>query len=216
MRTLRYFELFAIASSLTLRLAAQTTANAGPDVNPPAKAWEASVTVDGYLVPHAEFYVSPTIAADHGWLHLEGRYNYEDQKTGSLWFGVNLNAGNTLALRVTPMIGGVFGNTTGVAPGCEISLSYKRLEFYSALEYVFDTKDRSGSFFYSWPQLTYSPREWLHFGIVAQRTKAYQTDLDVQRGVFGGVSYKKINFTTYVFNAGWTDPTVVLEVVYRR
>jgi hypothetical protein len=90
------------------------------------------------------------------------------------------------------------------------------LEFYSAQEYVFDTKDRSGSFFYSWPQLTYSPREWVHFGIVAQRTKAYQTNLNVQRGVFGGLSYKKINFTAYVFNAGWTDPTVVVEVVYRR
>jgi hypothetical protein len=174
------------------------------------------VTADGYAVPHSEFYVSPVIAADHGWLHLEGRYNYENQRTGSLWVGYNFSAGSKLALRVTPMLGGVFGDMTGVAPGCAISLTYKRLTLSSTQEYVFDTKDRSGSFFYSWPQLTYSPREWVHFGIVAQRTKAYHTDLDVQRGVLAGFTRKKITFTTYVFNAVWTEPTVVLEVIYSR
>ena len=45
-----------------------------------------------------------------------------------------------------------------------------------------------------------------------QRTKAYQTDLDIQRGFLVGFSYKKVDFTTYVFNLGWTDPTVVLAV----
>jgi hypothetical protein len=175
-----------------------------------------SLTADGYAVPHAQFYVSPVIAADRGWLHLEGRYNYENQKTGSFWVGYNFSVGSALALRVTPMVGGVFGDTAGIAPGCEVSLTYKRFELASTQEYVFDTKERSESFFYSWPQLTYSPRDWLHLGIVAQRTKAYHTDLGVQRGVLAGFSHKKVTFTTYVFNAGWTEPTVVLELVYSR
>jgi hypothetical protein len=50
------------------------------------------------------------------------------------------------------MIGGVFGNTTGVAPGYQASLTYKKISLSSSGEYVFDTKDRNGSFFYSWPE----------------------------------------------------------------
>jgi len=49
-------------------------------------------------------------------------------------------------------------------------------------------------------------------GLVAQRTKAYHTNLDVQRGILLGFSRKRFDFTTYIFNAGWTDPTVVLSL----
>ena len=45
------------------------------------------------------------------------------------------------------MVGAVFGDTTGVAPGYEVSLSYKRIVFSSSGEYVFDTKKQNGSFF---------------------------------------------------------------------
>jgi hypothetical protein len=50
---------------------------------------------------------------------------------------------------------------------------------------------------------------------VAQRTKAYHTSLDTQRGFLVGISHKKLDFTTYVFNAGWTTPTVVLEAAVK-
>lgn len=103
------------------------------------------------------------------------------------------------------------GNTTGIAPGYEFSLTYSKLSFSSSGEYVFDTKDKSGSFFYSWPELTYSPVDWLQVGLVAQRTKAYHTTLDTQRGFLVGLSHKNLSFTTYIFNPGWTRPTVVLE-----
>jgi hypothetical protein len=62
------------------------------------------------------------------------------------------------------------------------------------------------------PSLTYSASSWLRAGLVAQRTKAYHTNLDTQRGFLIGLSHKEVQFTTYVFNAGWTDPTLVLEV----
>jgi hypothetical protein len=54
--------------------------------------------------------------------------------------------------------------------------------------------------------------DWFRTGLVVQRTKAYETEFDVQRGLLAGFSYKKIDFTAYVFNFGWTDPTVVLAV----
>ena len=156
-------------------------------------------------------YGSPAFAADHKWLHLEARYNYENLRTASLWTGYNFSFGQTLTLAVTPMIGGVFGRTTGIAVGCHAALTYKKVELSVSNEFVADTGDRASSFYYAWPQLTYSPLDWLHAGLAAQRTKAYQTTLDIQRGFFVGFSRKKIDFTTSIFNAGWTRPTVVLE-----
>jgi hypothetical protein len=110
------------------------------------------------------------------------------------------------------MFGAVFGDTTGVAPAYEMSLTYKRLELASEGEYVIDAEGHAGNFFYIWNELVYHPSDWFHAGLVSQRTRAYQTPLDIQRGVSVGVTYRKLDFTTYVFNFGWTDPTVVLGV----
>jgi hypothetical protein len=54
--------------------------------------------------------------------------------------------------------------------------------------------------------------DWLRAGMVAQRTKAYKSDLDIQRGFLVGVTYKRVDFTTHVFSLGWTDPVVVLAM----
>lgn len=174
--------------------------------------WALNLTLDGDALPDQDGYACPNFSTDRDWLHLEARYNYENLRTGSLWVGYNFSAGENLVLNVTPMIGGVFGRTNGIAPGCEASLTYKKIELSVSNEYVFDTSRESGSFYYSWPQFTYSPLEWLHVGLVAQRTKAYHTDLDTQRGFFVGFSHKKVKFTRFIFNAGWTDPTAILEV----
>ena len=135
-----------------------------------AEPWEYSLTVDGYIIEGSDGYASPTFTADHNWLHLEARYNYENFRTGSLWAGYNFSWGKTWQFAVTPMIGGVFGRTNGIAPGCEASLAYKKLTFSIDNEYVFDTTSKSGNFYYTWPQLTYQPLDWLKLGVVAQRT----------------------------------------------
>ena len=74
--------------------------------------------------------MQPTITADRRWLHLEARYNYEDLDTASVWVGYNFSVGEKLSLDITPMLGGVFGNTTGIAPGLRGSLKWWRLELY--------------------------------------------------------------------------------------
>jgi hypothetical protein len=201
-----------MALALAQSLRPQTTSSPPEETAASPAPWALSFNISGYIVPHDRSYASPTFSADHGWVHLGARYNYEDKETGSLWAGYNFEVGDRVVLSATPMIGGVFGNTTGVAPGYLGALTWKRLELSTEGEYVFDTRHREGNFFYSWMELSYSPVEWFRTGLVAQRTKAYQTGLDVQRGVFIGFSHKKVNFTTYVFNAGWTDPTIVLSL----
>jgi len=183
-----------------------------PAVAEPDKAWSFSVSAYTYIVPDSREYVQPTLTADRGWLHLEARYNYEALETGSVWLGYNFAGGKKLAWEFTPMLGGVFGDTTGIAPGYKGTLSWWKLELSSEGEYVFDTRDSSGSFFYNWSELTLAPVEWFRFGLVTQRTRAYQTDREIQRGLLAGFSFKHVNFTTYLFNPDESRPTVVLAV----
>jgi hypothetical protein len=199
---------------LACNLSGQTATNAPSAIasEDSTNAWSFSAYVYTYLVPDSRDYVNPTFTADHNWLRLEARYNYEALDTGSLWLGYNLSFGQNLVLDVTPMLGGVFGDLTGVAPGYELSLSWRRLALSSQGEFVFDTGNSAGNFFYTWTELSYSPVDWFRAGLAIQRTKLYHTNLDVQRGFLVGFNYKKVDFTTYIFNLGWTDPTVVFAV----
>ena len=110
------------------------------------------------------------------------------------------------------MLGGVFGDTDGIAPGYEGTLTWRKLVLYSEGEYVFDSNNSSDSFLYTWSELSWSPKDWFRFGLVVQRTKLYQSDLDIQRGLLIGFAAKKANFTAYVFNPDQSPRTVVLSV----
>jgi len=187
--------------------------NSPAELSPPStEQWAFYASVYGYIVPESRDYVNPNFTADRGALHLEARYNYEGLETSSLWVGYNLSFGEKLVFEISPMLGGVFGNLTGIAPGYNLVLSYKHFSLSSQSEYFFDPGNSSGNYFYTWSELTYSPWDWLRAGMVVQRTKAYKSDLDIQRGFLVGVSYKRVDFTTHVFNLGWTDPTVVLAM----
>lgn len=213
MKVGRQFGAIAVTVFFVASALAQVSTGSAPGTSADSSTnkWAYNLTIDGYIVPDDQSFVDPAFMADRNWLHLEARYNYENLRTGSLWVGYNFSAGRNVELNITPMIGGVFGRTNGIAPGLEASLSYKKVELSISNEYVFDTTDQSESFYYSWPQLTYSPVDWLRVGAVAQHSKTYHTAVDIQRGFLVGVSHKKWEFTTYVFNPGFTDPTVVLE-----
>lgn len=140
-------------------------------------------------------YVQPAFTADRDWLHLEARYHYEAPDTASAWVGYNFSGGERLSWALTPMVGGVFGDTDGIAPGYKGSLSWKKLAFYSEGEYVFDAGDTADSFFFNWSELSLAPVESFRFGLVTQRTRAYKADRDIQRGLLAGFSFKKLSVT---------------------
>ena len=208
---------FAILFLVTIAHAqTTTTAPEAASTNPATsseeeKQWEFSLSANTYLISGGRDFVQPTFTADHGWLHLEARYNYEGLDTGSAWVGYNFSFGDQLTLDVTPMIGGVFGHTYGVAPGYRAALNWWKLELYTEGEYVFDTSESSDSFFYTWSELTLAPVEWFRFGLVIQRTKDYETDFDIQHGLLVGFSYERLSFTTYLFNPE-DNPVLVLGV----
>jgi len=202
----------AAASCLAATLAAGQEADAPAAAKASAAPWAFNASLNAYFVPQQRDFLDPVVTADRKGVHLEARYNYEALDTGSLWVGWNLHFGDALSLDLTPMVGGVFGSLDGFAPGYELTLSYKKFQLYSSGEYVFDAAGKSGDFFYNWSQLRYSLWKWLEVGLVAQRTRAYKSELDVQRGVFVGFTRKNVNLTVFVFNPGWEDPTTVVTL----
>jgi hypothetical protein len=203
--------LLTIAAALVLSVAparGQTEPTATPA--PSGEGWEFSASVWAYLVPEDDDYLQPTFTADRGWLHLEGRYNYEAQDTGSIWLGYNFSGGEELAWWVTPIVAGVFGETDALAAGYEGALGFWRLELYSEGEYVFDGDD--GSFFYSWSEVAIAPLDWFRVGLAGQRTRAYQSDRDIQRGLLVGFALGPADLTGYWFNPEDSDPIVILAL----
>lgn len=188
--------------------AGNVSAGEAPAPAEPA-SWYASANL--YLLEGDDDYLQPTVFVDRGHLHLEARYNYEDRDTGSIWAGYNLSAGDEFALEFTPMLGAVFGNTAGIAPGFKATLGWRGLELYSEAEYVIDADDADDSFFYTWTELTVAPSEWWRAGFVIQRTKSYETKFDVQRGLLLGLHRGRLDLTAYVLNPD-ESPAYVLAV----
>jgi hypothetical protein len=196
---------------------------APPQTSPPAAApdstldlhkgpqWTYSLSVYTYIAPDDREYVQPTLVVDRDWLHLEARYNYEGIDTGSVWAGYNFSFGDTVKLDLTPMVGFVFGDTTGVAPGYRANLTWRRFVLYTEGEYLFDSGGSSGDFFYSWSEFTYAPTDWLRAGIAAQRTKT-RDDADFEFGPMIGVTFKRLSFTGYALFPDGGDPTYVMAV----
>ena len=178
----------------------------------PENAWSFSASLYGYLLPEGPDYLQPTVTADRGWLHLEARANYEALNTGSVWMGYTVGGGKKLVWDLTPMIAGVFGGIDGVAPGYRGSLTWGKLGLYSEGEYVIHPADSSENFFYNWSEATVSPVAWFRVGLVTQRTRAYQSDRDIQRGLLIGVERNAWELTGHVFNPDESRPTVVIAL----
>ena len=207
------------AATLTAFLFFLTESLAGNNANRPAeienekeKNWECSFSTSTYLVLNGRDYANPNLVADYNWLHVEARYNYEAIKTGSIWLGYNLSFGEKLVLEMTPMLGGVFGDSTGIAPGYTLTLSYKWIELFTQGEYFIDAGTRDSNFFYTWSELSVKPAEWLRFGLVIDRTKAFGEDFDIRRGPFLGFTCKKVDFTTYWLSPGSHSSALVFAV----
>ena len=172
--------------------------------------WNFGVETDLYFTD--PFIFLPIIIANKGNLHLEARYNYEDLKTFSGWVGYNLFGGDEFEYFVTPMVGAALGRTDGIAPGLEFTFSYAGFELYSESEYLFDFASSEYNFFYSWTDLTYSPIGWLWFGISGQRTRLYESEVEIDRGLILGCAYRNFEITGYFYNPFTDDAFLMLAL----
>jgi hypothetical protein len=170
-----------------------------------AAGWAYSVTGSYYSFRDQDDFLLAVATAEQGPLHLEARYNYEAIDSGSLFIGRKFSGGKTVTYELTPILGAVFGQKEGIAPGFEASVAYGVADFYIEAEYVYDLDIREDSFTYGWSELGFSPWEWLRFGLVGQRTTVYQSNRDIQRGGFAQLVHGKMALGFYVFNPDDSD-----------
>lgn len=185
---------------------------AAPEAESEEEGWELGLSAALYVLPDEDDYVQPTFTADHGLFHFETRYNYEDLDSTSFFVGANFEFGEKVKLALTPMIGGVAGQTDGIIPGLEADLTVGPFEAYAEAEYVFDLDDGESSYFYQWSELSWWPTEWLRAGLVTQRTRVYKTERDIQRGLLVGFALKNVDGTVYLFNPGAEDSFTVVSL----
>ena len=188
-----------------------TEANCQENEEESEKEWQINPNLSFYFIPQ-DFFILPTILIDKQHLHLEARYNYEDRETFSLWTGYNFSGGKKLTYAITPMIGGVVGNSNGIAPGLRFELAYRRLTLSSESEFFIDLDETENNFYYNWSDLSYSILDWLWAGASVQRTRAYHSDLAVQYGLLIGAGHKQWELNTYLYNLGTVDTFIMVAV----
>lgn len=203
--------LFPCALALGQAAAAEEAAGSGRRAAPASKpSWELALTAYPTAVRHGNDYTSWIGVADRGPLHLEARVNYESVGARSAFVGWTFS-GEEATWEVTPLIGGAWGSTRALVPGLEVSVAAGRFDFYLEAEYV-RPDDKEGKYLYAWSELGFKPVEWLRAGLVAQRTRAYGGERDIQRGPFAQASWNRFTVGAFWFNPGASDQVVVLSL----
>ena len=167
--------------------------------------WNFSAWSEVFIMPDEKDIFNPTFYARHQSLHLEGRYNYEDRNTVSTWVGRKFEFGQPVEFVFVPMGGIIFGNTNGMAPGLEMEIVYRKFDFYSEMEYVFDFESRQNNLFYMYSELAIRPIDALRTGIIAQRTKLVETEHEIQRGLFAEYYFKRFRAGVFYFSPFSSD-----------
>jgi hypothetical protein len=175
------------------------------------KKWNYNVASNFYFFSD-DFFVLPVFKADKNRLHFEARYNYEDRETFSAWAGYNFFGGDAFTYAITPMVGAAAGRTKGLITGVEFEFGWKRFELYSELEYLFDADTNENNFFYGWTDLTFSPADWWWLGISGQRTRLFETSVEIEHGILVGAAWKSLEISTYVYNFTVDEPFVLVSL----
>ncbi len=177
--------VLALALAAVPRAARAEQPATEPAVKP---AWSTALYLDGYFQPDEAAFLVPTLFADRGALHLEARYNYEDLDTASLHAGWSFTfGGEERYVEATPMLGGVFGSTNGIAPGLELEGRWGRFSYWLEAEYLVDVEVASASYLYAWSEASFAIAPWLWAGASAQRLKVVETPTAVDVGPMIGV-----------------------------
>lgn len=111
--------------------------------------------------------------------------------------------------KLTPLLGGAWGDTRAFVPSFETSIGWGRLDLYVEAEYVRDSGSRDDSYFYAWTELGFRRAEWLRFGISGQRTRAHGNQRDIQRGPFAQLTWGRVAIGGYCFNPGSNEQVFV-------
>ena len=192
--------LLLLIGFLPLKLFSQEAQN-----DSASSSWNFSAWAEMFILPDEDDIFNPTFYARHKKLHLEARYNYEARNTASLWAGRRFKFGKEVKFVLVPMASIVFGNTNGLAPGLEIEVMYKKFDFYSESEHVFDFNTKENNFFYMYTELAIRPINPIRTGLIAQRTKLFESEREIQRGLFAEYYFGRFRAGGFFFSPFSSD-----------
>lgn len=144
--------------------------------------------------------------------YAEMRYNYEAARTGSVYAGKSFSKDETLSWELTPMVGIVFGDYTGISAAINTSLEYKQFFLSGQTQYTLNNRNRQDHFFFNWSELGYQPVKWFYAGISAQFTQLYKSTLAAEYGLMLGLVIKKITIPLYVFNQPGGEKNYIIGI----
>ena len=127
--------------------------------------WNFSAWAEMFIIPGEEDFFNPTFYARHKSLHLEARYNYEDRNTASLWAGHQFKFGKGVKFVSGAHGFRCFWKYKWTCSRSEIEITYKKFDFYSESEYVFDFSSGKIISFYNYSELAITPM--IHYELVS-------------------------------------------------
>jgi hypothetical protein len=142
----------------------------------------------------------------------EVRYNYEEVRTLSLYAGRTFSKQDSLSWSFTPVAGLLLGKLKGGAVGVNATLNYRKLSFYSSMQYTFSRENKHSNFIYSWSDLDYLLTGGFYAGLVIQQTRFYNTNNKWDPGLLLGFLVKTWTFPLYAFNPMSNDRRFVIGV----
>jgi hypothetical protein len=189
----RFVYIFLLLLAVASEAAAQVDSAA-------AEGWSCDAQLSWYGTPDYSF-LMPCLTVTNKHLYLQARYNYEDLATGSFFAGYRFYGGKKLHFELATSAALILGQTRGAAPDLNLQLEWRSWTLSSESEYLFNFEDYNQDYYYQWTDLTFAPLDWLWVGLSAQRTRIYQTGLDLQRGITVGAGKEgSVYVNGYLFN----------------
>jgi hypothetical protein len=134
-----------------------------------------------------------------GW-YVEGRYNYEAEKTVSIYAGKTFEKKSKISYSVSTLLGGLMGKFNGASVAVNADFEYKKFFCSLQSQYTFSLKDRNANFIYTWCDLGYQVIPCLSAGFSMQQTKLYKMNAASEKGIFIKAEFGRWAFPVYFFN----------------
>ena len=156
--------------------------------------------------------------------YWEARYNYEDAKTVSLFWGHPFYVSKKMELEIIPTLGLSAGNFIGGSSALQLNAENDRFEFYSLNQYSLCFTDVNRSFFFNWSEAIYKFKKVVKLGAALQYTESMpqknweetaESTHQVDVGPVIGFEYKKFYLCGYFFNFWQPERHYAIGLTYR-
>jgi hypothetical protein len=145
--------------------------------------------------------------------YTEVRYNYEAERTLSVFTGRSFSAGGDSGFFITPMLGLSAGGFRGISLATNAGMSWNNVFVSMESQYSIETVKGRNNFFFSWLESGYQFCRFLFGGVTLQYLREEGLD-EWHPGLLAGVEIGKLSVPFYVFNPGKTCSYFVLGVNY--